>query len=239
MSALSRCSKPQQDDFFSLHNCFGDALPPALGIFETNALPCGENDVHGDIAMKGGLFLIGSRFNSSCTPNVNNHWDEKNGKEVFRAIRDIEKGEEMCIGCEACLLTGKELEESDARRETIELIMTAHSARLSSFNPLEAIGEVAIALKCINEEKLFAYQSTFYFFGFHICAAVSDFKNARLWARKAYEASSLIFNNEASKSIKRYAEDPTAYSEAGTLSKRTLAGPDSLAWAFLGFTKES
>ena len=47
MSALSQRTREEQRDFFALWNAFktarkGRALLPALGIFETNALPCGS-----------------------------------------------------------------------------------------------------------------------------------------------------------------------------------------------------
>lgn len=117
-----------------------------MGIYHTNALPCGFTGPDADAgerADKGGLFILGSRFNSSCRPNVNNHWDSDLQQIVFRSVRDIEKGEELCISygnylarrdlrreelkrnfgfdcmCEVCSLEGAELEESERRKEHI------------------------------------------------------------------------------------------------------------------------
>lgn len=169
LAALASCTSFEQEQFYQLHNCHGDKYPQALGIFETNVLPCGGNDAHGHVANLGGLFLLGARFNSSCVPNVNNRWDPERGQIVFRAVRDIYPGEELCIGygkllakreerreelrakfafdclCEACALEGRELAESDMRRETLNALYTAHMQGLCN-DPMEGIGEVNISI---------------------------------------------------------------------------------------------
>lgn len=168
LSALKQCTPEQQAQFYNLDNCHTKRYPLALGIFETNVLPCGGNDAHGHTAAQGGLFLLGARFNSSCVPNVNNHWDAREGRLVFRAVRDIAPGEEMCLGyckllakrderravlqerfgfecrCEACELEGAALEESDARRECLGLLYDAHFKGQYS-DPMEGIGEVSFS----------------------------------------------------------------------------------------------
>ena len=165
LSALASCPMEQQKEFYRLHNCHVGRYPTALGIFETNVLPCGENDAHGHIAKQGGLFLVGSRFNSSCVPNVNNHWDAARRQLVFRALRDIEVGEELCLGygkllakreerraelrrkfgfecrCEVCSLEGKALAESDTRRECLGMLYGAHLQGMYD-EPMEGISEV-------------------------------------------------------------------------------------------------
>jgi len=104
---------------------------PAVGRFLTNALHC-EGDFN-----YAGLFLNGSRFNSSCTPNVHQSW---NGQTMqFRAMTDILPSQELLISydirnlvrgradrrariresigyecqCTRCLVNGR---ESDERR---------------------------------------------------------------------------------------------------------------------------
>lgn len=170
LAALARCTPAQQTQFFRLHNCHGARYPAALGIFETNVLPCGGNDAHGHVAQRGGLFLLAARFNSSCVPNVNNHWDAARGVLVFRALRDIAQGEELCLGygkllarrderraelrakfgfecaCEACSLQGKALAESDTRRECLAMIYNAHLKGMYD-DPMECVGEVR-CLRC-------------------------------------------------------------------------------------------
>ena len=129
--------------FLELTNCHQGKLPHYTGIFQTNALPCGNNSRH-EIASKAGLFLQGSRFNSSCVPNVSNYWNERRQVIGFRALRDIAEGEELCIAyksemmsrasrksqlqesfrfechCAACSLSGDELRASDHRRTTLD-----------------------------------------------------------------------------------------------------------------------
>lgn len=53
-----------------------------IDIFETNSF------------IKG-VFLKMSRFNHSCRPNAEYFWNEETGFEDVRAIRSIEKGEEI------------------------------------------------------------------------------------------------------------------------------------------------
>ena len=134
----------EKHQFLDLTNCHKGKLPPLVGIFQTNVLPCGNNGTHGEIASKGGLFLQGSRFNSSCVPNVNNYWNERRQVIGFRALRNIAEGEELCISytsemksrdsrklmlrknfgfechCAACSLSGDELRASDHRRTTLD-----------------------------------------------------------------------------------------------------------------------
>jgi hypothetical protein len=128
--------------FLELTNCHQGKLL-YVGIFKTNALPCGNND-RGERASKAELFLQGSRFNSSCVPNVNNYWNERRQVIEFRALRAIPEGDELCIAyttelksranrqtelwgnfgfechCAACSLSGDELRASDHRRTTLD-----------------------------------------------------------------------------------------------------------------------
>lgn len=133
--------------YLTLANCHGDKYPPLLGIYKTNTLPCGVNDeVARKRSSKSGLFLEGSRFNSSCVPNVRNTWDERQQVINFIAGKDIAEGEELCIAygnllaprserrsklatsfgfectCAACSLSGAALEKSDARRERLGVL---------------------------------------------------------------------------------------------------------------------
>ena len=138
----------------------------ALGIFETNVLPCGSNDANGHVAQRGGVFLFAARFNSSCVPNVNNRWVPERGQVVFRALRDISPGEELCIGygkllatrgerreelrrkfnfecqCEACAQEGQALAESDERRRTLSELYSTHMQQGRGDDPMQGIGEV-------------------------------------------------------------------------------------------------
>ena len=116
-----------------------------VGIFQTNAYPLGFTDITASTggAKEAGVFLLCSRLNSSCVPNVNNHYNEAMGALCIYALRDIEEGEELCVcynsvfgcreerqrslfekfrfncTCETCQLEGGALEKSDERREML------------------------------------------------------------------------------------------------------------------------
>ena len=141
-ASLAHKSMDEKRQYLSLANCHKTSrFKPLQGIFETNALPCGENmNDFGVAASKAGLFLQCSRFNSSCTPNVRNCWDEEGGVMVMRALKAIARGEELCIcycsgwlprdirqdrfkdqfgftcTCATCSLDGEALVNSDRRR---------------------------------------------------------------------------------------------------------------------------
>ncbi|KAI0694026.1 hypothetical protein BC835DRAFT_1033159 [Cytidiella melzeri] len=260
LASLSSCTPIEREHFYSLHNCHGPRkYPRELGIFETNVLPCGSNDAHGHVAQQGGVFLFAARFNSSCVPNVNNRWDPERGQVVFRALRDIAPGEELCIGygkllatreerraemkrkfrfecqCEGCALEGEALEESDRRRRTLYELYGEHMRDgIDGEDPMQGISEVMFALRCLREERLPVFESSFYFAGFRFCAAVSDVASAAVWAGYAQKASRVAFGEQAATRWAQLVEDPMAYSEAGTLGRMTLAPPDSPAWRTLG-----
>lgn len=76
-AALSAKTQDEKKEYASLFNCHSTRkVQPLMGIFNTNALPCGVNDgslgIHASLA---GIFLKACRFNSSCTPNSNNRWN--------------------------------------------------------------------------------------------------------------------------------------------------------------------
>ena len=140
-----KLKESEQREFFSLSNCHRGRFPPLIGICRTNALPCGDQStLAGETAERAGIFLLGSRFNSSCIPNVNNFWDDTRQKISFRALRDIDVGEELCIcytelfsphaerqrkgklafgfdcTCATCTLPTTEQKASDERRAGIQ-----------------------------------------------------------------------------------------------------------------------
>jgi hypothetical protein len=96
--SLASKTADEKRQFLELTNCHRQnrKVHPFEGIFQTNALPCGNNGM-GEIAPVAGLFLQGSRFNSSCVPNVNNYWNEEKQVITFRATKGITEGEELCI----------------------------------------------------------------------------------------------------------------------------------------------
>lgn len=82
-------SPEQRKEFYSLANTH-DELPPALGIFSTNAISVG-------ISESGALFPTLSRFNSACRPNLTRPaWDPTTRSTRLYANHAIAPGEELC-----------------------------------------------------------------------------------------------------------------------------------------------
>ncbi|KAI0628548.1 SET domain-containing protein [Trametes polyzona] len=255
MSALSQCTRDEQRQYFNLANAYkapatgSRALLPALGIFETNALPCGK--ARG--GRRAGVFLTAARMNHSCWPNVGREWDEDAQLMTFRALRDIAEGDELCLNyvdvvgtkaqraeelqrlfgfectCEACALGFEELAESDRRRAAIRRLF--EEVALCGSEPTLGLRKVKLALQLLKEEQLVHYEASFCFDAFQFCilvSRVSDFANAKAWARKAWEASCSTSgpDSPASRAFKMYWANPRAHELAGILPRATLHGPD-------------
>lgn len=127
MVALSRCSREQQQQYFALSNSFKGKsnILPALGIFMTCHMAFkrpASDDVDDDEGARGGIFLFGSYFNSSCTPNVSRFWDLKHSMMAFRTLRDVLEGEELCINYGDILAT---------RKDRIQELMLERGVRMS------------------------------------------------------------------------------------------------------------
>lgn len=184
---------------------------PAAGKFLTNALRCEVNNAH-----LAGLFLMGSRFNSSCTPNVHQHW---NGNFMqFRAMTDIQPNQELCIcynirkltlpraerrveiegaggyecRCSACLHPNH---GSDARRASIGEALAIHDPNdlervLQNFNIIHR------AIQALQQEGIHHYRDTLLYDGYLVCLTAGDINNAVLWLERAYEAAVLVVGIE-------------------------------------------
>lgn len=91
---LARASVADQAAFWALSDCHsGKEGRTAFGVWQTNAIATGVDAAE----TENGLYLIGSRINHSCKPNVNRCWIPELGAEVFHAIQEIEPGEQLTI----------------------------------------------------------------------------------------------------------------------------------------------
>jgi len=253
LSALSMCTRDEQCTFFTLANAHKGGGPnrmlPALGIFETNALRC--DDASAAAAERRGLFMTAARLNHACTPNVSRVWDTAAQAMVFRALRRVEPGEELCMNyvdvlgtrdtrraelqerfgfecaCAVCVLEGETLEESDRRRATIRRLYDEVSK--CAKEPTLGMRKAKIALRLLKDESLVHYEASFCFDAFQLCVLVSDFANAKAWARRAWEASCSTSGPEspAARTFKMYWANPRAHRSAGMLPRMVLSGPDS------------
>ncbi|KAH9888097.1 SET domain-containing protein [Cubamyces lactineus] len=257
MSALSQCTRDEQRQYFNLANTYKvprlgkRALLPALGIFETNALPCGKTKGGGSGGTRrAGIFLLAARLNHSCQPNLARWWDDGAQRMTFRALRDIVEGDELCMNyvdvlgtkaqrmeelrtafgfecvCEACALVGEELGESDRRRAAIRRLF--EEVGVCGNEPTLGLRKVKLALRLLKDEGLVHYEASFCFDAFQFCILVSDYVNAKAWVRKAWEASCSTSgpDSPASRAFKMYWANPRAHELAGVLPKATLHGPD-------------
>lgn len=61
-----------------------------------------------------------------------------------------------------------------------------------------------------------------------LCAAVSDTKNAKAWATKAWEGYCAVRGPDSTdaKNMKKFVQSPRAHRAFGLLSKKTLSGPE-------------
>ncbi|KAM5543458.1 hypothetical protein V8D89_002709 [Ganoderma adspersum] len=247
VAALAALSHADQRRYFSLANARrGTAVPPPIGVFETNALPCGNNDARrGVAASSAAIFILGSRFNSSCQPNVSNYWDERMQKITFRATRAIAEGEELCISyldvlavrderrrglraafgflcrCVACSREGAELRASDERR-------TAVARLYQEIGACENNPAVKAALRLLGEEGLLPHFGlTLYYAAFQFCVCVADVKNAKAWIKKTWEAYCISAGPESEDAVElaAYMEDVRQHPVFDQLPRRTLAGP--------------
>ncbi|KAH9836264.1 SET domain-containing protein [Rhodofomes roseus] len=252
LSALANCTRDEQREYFTLCNAYktsGKVLP-ALAIFQTNSFPCDDSPQTAPSKQRRGIFLTASRINHSCTPNVGRIWDVEKQAMVFRALCPMQAGEELCINyvdvlgtrqernadlmdrvgfecvCEACALQGEGLAQSDQRRGTIWRLYD--EVRMCLKEPTLGMRKAKLALRLLQEENLALYEATFCFDAFQLCALVSDFSNAKAWARRAWEAScaSTGPDGPAARTFKMYWANPRAHRLAGTMPRMVLSGPN-------------
>ncbi|KAH9936035.1 SET domain-containing protein [Amylocystis lapponica] len=246
LAALAARTRDEQRDFFLLANAHRRAksVLPALGVFETNALPCGADADAGPAAR--GLFLAAARLNHSCAPNVAHAWDAPARALRLRALAPVPAGAELCLNyadvlgtraerraalgfecrCAVCALEGAAQAESDARRAAVRRLFD-EVGRCAN-EPTLGMRKVAIALRLLREEGLVHYRASFCFDAFQFCVLVSDFAHAKAWARQAWEEACCTTgpDSAAARTFKMHWANPRSHRLAGTLPRMTLSGPE-------------
>ncbi|XMA13710.1 hypothetical protein WAI453_006501 [Rhynchosporium graminicola] len=102
VQAFESLSSSRQSAYLSLHEFACDSFIRAaereLGQYWENT-PKIHRRVLGIWAANsfGDVFLLGSRINHSCIPNVNFAYNSTLGKQTFHAVREIAAGEELTI----------------------------------------------------------------------------------------------------------------------------------------------
>ncbi|GAA5901049.1 SET domain-containing protein [Sporobolomyces salmoneus] len=147
--------------------------PKPLAIFRTNSSGMDNGET--------GIWLLGSRFNHSCVPNMFRGWNEEEGKEYFIVCRNIKKGEELVTSytlpwdlkeerdikleetwgincsCEACSNSPEAIERSDrARIEISQIFEYFHrDVRVEREElPLKFHGVCCRGMQLLHEERL-------------------------------------------------------------------------------------
>ncbi|GAA5942864.1 hypothetical protein JCM3775_001525 [Rhodotorula graminis] len=181
------------------------ALGPFLGRMETNGIEMASATG----APQQGLFLLGSRFNHSCTPNICRTWDGGLGKERFVASVDIDQDIELEIyydalykrqherqnelhakfgfwcKCRACCLTGAELADSDQRRAKIDTTRQVLPQLIAQ--PARFVQLAKEALTALEHEGIYTGRGPFAYDCFQASVAWSDLEAAKLWAARNLE----------------------------------------------------
>ncbi|GAA5947321.1 hypothetical protein JCM3765_001625 [Sporobolomyces pararoseus] len=169
----------------------------SLAIFKTNSMQLGAGQDN------CGVFLQGSRFNHSCTPNVQRHWDEEQGVEWFILSHQVKKGEELCItyqetraarvtrrarlkeafgfdcNCSTCSFSDLKVLISDTHRTQIKYLDESTSSLQSK--PLELIKTVNQIIHLLKEEELVTCRTDAAFEAMSACVWNGDRLNASRW----------------------------------------------------------
>lgn len=103
IQAFKRLPPSQQRSYLELHGyaceSFRDSVEHEMGQVWQN-IPQTDRivlEIHAANSFGEGVFLLGSRINHSCIPNVHFAWNATIQKETFHAIRHITAGEELTI----------------------------------------------------------------------------------------------------------------------------------------------
>ena len=102
LSAFQKLSVSQQHLYLQLHGFAGAAFKRSAEKEIGRAWPASplrERDILAIWAANGfgHVFLLGSRFNHSCIPNIHFAYNPTLDKETFHAVRNIAAGEELTI----------------------------------------------------------------------------------------------------------------------------------------------
>ncbi|KAK4700960.1 hypothetical protein P7C70_g5280, partial [Phenoliferia sp. Uapishka_3] len=216
------------------------------GIVKSNALPH-----EGGQAYEGGLYAIASRFNHSCVPNINPHFDRERGLLVYMATRDIKVDEELqsfyayllaptgqrkmeleerfkfTCECEVCSLDEAGIMASDKRRGAIHATLEAIPKLISA--PLRIILKVRQAIKDLEKERLVVGMAAFAFDAYQTAVLWGDEGSAKKWAGVMVKAHLKADGEDAleTKEAKRLEkESPKKDQGFGKYGKKSVGGPE-------------
>jgi len=242
-----RLSEEEQNSVMELCDAFVGRISgqkTAFGVITTNAVKRGENSPDRVLCMKF------SRFNHSCRPNVGHMWVEP--YERMTANRDISKGEELTTeyillpqnrierqkhlkegygfrcNCEVCIITGKELSRSNARRERIA-VLDKQILSTGALNPLKGLTLCEEMMNVLENEGLAipVLLGRVYYDAYQLACAIGDLSKAKKWIKLAHE-NHLISEGargQGTKKMARYLKKPTSHMNWG-ISRWMVGGGD-------------
>ncbi|CAA20779.1 histone lysine methyltransferase Set5 [Schizosaccharomyces pombe] len=231
--ALSTKTKEEQEAFHRLFNAHPDTMGPFLGPFYSNALTIDET--------KGGMFLLGSRMNHDCSPNVKHTWNPRLDQVTVHAVRDIEAGEEILTTyidlhkshterqkillehfgfkcyCSVCSVEERKIRKiSDLRRKQLAYYDRT-MAKMCIVNPRGALRALRHRIHIAHEELLFGRLDIIALLdAFRLCVIHGDFERASIFAKKGTKAISLYEGTDSEKYLKisKYVENPRSHALA-------------------------
>ncbi|EPY51207.1 histone lysine methyltransferase Set5 [Schizosaccharomyces cryophilus OY26] len=243
--ALSSKTKEEQEAFHNLFNAHPDTMGPFLGPFYSNALTIDES--------KGGMFLLGSRMNHDCSPNVKHTWNPVLDQVTVHSVRDIHGGEEILTtyidlhksrdkrrkvllehfgfpcSCSACSVKEKkEAKISDIRRKQLAYYDRT-IAKMCIMNPRGALRVLRHRILIAHQENLFGRMDVIsYLDAFRTCVVYGDFKRASIFAERGLEALVLCEGVDSSRyeSIAKYVKQPELHSLAEGVRPMSLVPVD-------------
>jgi hypothetical protein len=227
-------------------------LPQYQGLLETNALPLGFTQTGRAFATEAAIFLLGSRFNHHCVPNVMHHWNEAKRKEEFHALVGISAGSELFIcysdstfskstrqqalksfgflcDCSACSLPAADSNARDARLAVIRSNTEAMASIVH--RPDQYFGKGIEALRLLKAEGIMSGSSALAYDLFQCCTAWSDYSNAKKWAKKMMEWYTLELGLDSAEVV--HATQSLAHPESHRLggafkARKVVGGPESI-----------
>jgi len=224
---LPRTAKLQVKDLACVQ--LGDDKNQIGGILHANAYERG-------IDSRDGVLCLGiSRFNHSCSPNLEQSWSEELGELQVRATRDIKAGEELCTyfvdvrastdkrlsnirevygfecKCEACTNPDG---ASDKRRRRMQQLLEnlQQNGAKDPAAGLEAIEELVALYK---EEESFPniYTKQAFYYAFQCALILKDVDSARAFVEEAARWSTLCHGESHTETqrLLRYARFPRSH----------------------------
>lgn len=111
LDRLSLLSEKEQASFYALSDCkcSVEEEKSEMGIWRTNNFALGRSSKKCDNA----IFIAISRFNHSCVPLAEFHWNTDLKRQEIRAIVPIQGGQEITL----CYVTSEVLTKSKAERQ--------------------------------------------------------------------------------------------------------------------------